>query len=81
VWEAVRELTRSGVTILLTTQYLEEADELADRVALIDGGCVVAEGTSDELKARVGAETLDEVFLTLTESAGLGDRDHEGSLR
>jgi ABC-2 type transport system ATP-binding protein len=77
VWEAVRNLTRSGVTILLTTQYLEEADELADRVAVIDGGHVVAEGSSDELKARVGAETLDDVFLTLTDSGS----EHEGSLR
>jgi ABC-2 type transport system ATP-binding protein len=81
VWEAVRDLARSGVTILLTTQYLEEADALADRVAVIDAGRVVAEGSPDELKTRVGGATLDDVFLTLTDSAGVADRDYEGSLR
>jgi ABC-2 type transport system ATP-binding protein len=67
VWDAVAGLTASGVTVLLTTQYLEEADRLADRIAVIDGGRVIAEGTAHELKARVGTETLDEAFLTLTE--------------
>jgi ABC-2 type transport system ATP-binding protein len=81
VWHAVRELARSGVTILLTTQYLDEADELADRVAVIDDGRVVAEGSSDELKARVGGESLDEVFLSLTDSNGLVGREPEGSFR
>jgi ABC-2 type transport system ATP-binding protein len=58
--------------VLLTTQYLEEADQLCDRVALLDGGRIVAVGTADELKARVGDElslpepTLDDVFLALT---------------
>ena len=60
------ELTDAGTTVLLTTQYLEEADRLADRIAMIDGGRVVAEGTAGELKASVGAATLDDVFLTLT---------------
>ncbi|MEX5633994.1 ATP-binding cassette domain-containing protein [Parafrankia sp. FMc2] len=54
LWEAVRALRMSGITILLTTQYLEEADALADRVTIIDRGRVVAEGTSEELKRRVG---------------------------
>jgi daunorubicin resistance ABC transporter ATP-binding subunit len=54
LWDAVRELRASGITILLTTQYLEEADELADRVTIIDRGRVVAEGTAPELKRRVG---------------------------
>jgi len=54
LWEAVRELRASGITVLLTTQYLEEADELADRVTIIDRGRVVAEGTAGELKQRVG---------------------------
>ncbi|WP_214403870.1 ATP-binding cassette domain-containing protein [Pseudonocardia lacus] len=53
MWEIVRELVAGGVTIFLTTQYLEEADELADRVAVLDGGRIVAEGTADELKRRI----------------------------
>ena len=52
-WEIVRDLVAGGTTILLTTQYLEEADQLADRIALLDGGRVVAEGTASELKRRV----------------------------
>ena len=67
VWDAVGELTDAGTTVLLTTQYLEEADRLADRVAVMDGGRIVAEGSADELKAHVGGETLDDVFLILTE--------------
>ena len=67
MWDVIRELVAQGATLLLTTQYLEEADRLADRIAVIDGGRVVAEGSADELKARFGGETLDDVFLTLTE--------------
>ncbi|BCJ75357.1 daunorubicin resistance protein DrrA family ABC transporter ATP-binding protein [Catellatospora sp. IY07-71] len=58
VWDAVRALTAEGTTVLLTTQYLDEADQLADRLAVIDHGRVVAEGTPGELKASVGAGTL-----------------------
>lgn len=58
MWETIRRLVKMGSTVLLTTQYLQEADELADRVAVIDHGRVVAEGTVDELKASVGSSSL-----------------------
>jgi len=58
VWEIVRALVAGGTTVLLTTQYLDEADHLADRIAVIDHGKVIAEGTSGELKASVGAGAL-----------------------
>ncbi|NUR83899.1 MAG: ATP-binding cassette domain-containing protein [Nonomuraea sp.] len=58
VWELVRRIAAAGTTVLLTTQYLEEADQLADQIAVIDHGRIVAEGTSAQLKARVGAGTL-----------------------
>jgi ABC-2 type transport system ATP-binding protein len=53
MWQIVRDLVAAGVTIFLTTQYLDEADELADRIAVLDGGRVVAEGTAEELKRRI----------------------------
>ena len=59
VWAFIRELQSEGTTLLLTTQYLEEADQLTDKIAVIDLGQVIAEGTSDELKARIGGEVLE----------------------
>jgi len=64
MWTVITELTRSGVTIFLTTQYLEEADKLADRIAVVDGGRIVAEGTPEQLKQKVSEHRLD---LTLSD--------------
>jgi len=61
MWEVISQLMEGGATILLTTQYLEEADQLADRIAVIDQGVVIAEGTADELKAKVGRDRLEVV--------------------
>ncbi len=73
VWEEVRRINEQGTTVFLTTQYLEEADQLCDRLAIIDGGRIVREGTPERLKAdlreRLGLEvdpTLDDVFLDAT---------------
>jgi ABC-2 type transport system ATP-binding protein len=84
LWDMIRELKAEGITLLLTTQYLEEADVLADRIAVIDLGLVIAEGTSDELKARIGGEVLelhvakhDEASRAGDELQGLGQGEHK----
>jgi ABC-2 type transport system ATP-binding protein len=59
VWAFIRELQADGTTLLLTTQYLEEADQLADRIGVIDGGTMIAQGTSDQLKDQIGGEVLE----------------------
>ena len=61
MWGVIQELVKGGVTLLLTTQYLEEADQLADEIAVIDTGKVIARGTSDALKKQVGGERLEVV--------------------
>src|ERR671919_627889 len=58
LWSTIEELRREGTTVLLTTQYLEEADRLAQRIAVVDRGRIVAEGTASELKATIGTEVL-----------------------
>jgi ABC-2 type transport system ATP-binding protein len=68
MWEIVRQLVADGTTLLLTTQYLDEADQLASRVAVIDGGKVIAEGTPAELKSSVGGQRL---LITLADAADL----------
>ncbi|KUM79553.1 ATP-binding cassette domain-containing protein [Streptomyces curacoi] len=62
VWSAVRSLVGGGTTVLLTTQYLEEADQLADRISVVDAGRVIADGTADELKALTGGDRIDVVL-------------------
>jgi ABC-2 type transport system ATP-binding protein len=68
MWEIINNLMASGTSILLTTQYLEEADKLADRIVVIDGGKVIAEGTATELKSKVGKDRLE---LTFNDSQAL----------
>lgn len=68
MWDIISKLRSGGVTIFLTTQYLEEADRLADIVAVIDGGMIVAKGTPNELKARVGDRSLRLVFSATKEA-------------
>ena len=85
MWTVIGELVDAGVTVFLTTQYLEEADRLADRIAVVDGGRIVAEGTPGELKQRVAGRRLDltladaEAFATI--AAALGDRAVTGDPR
>ncbi|MFD6663911.1 ATP-binding cassette domain-containing protein [Micromonospora chalcea] len=69
VWEAVRDLVRGGTTVLLTTQYLDEADQLADRVCVLDAGRVIAEGAPDALKSRLGGDRIE---LVVRDAADLG---------
>jgi ABC-2 type transport system ATP-binding protein len=63
IWDMIKKLVKNGTTILLTTQYLDEADILADNIIVIDGGKVIAEGTADSLKAKIGSDRL-EVVVT-----------------
>ncbi|WP_031482548.1 daunorubicin resistance protein DrrA family ABC transporter ATP-binding protein [Streptomyces bicolor] len=62
VWSAVRSLVGGGTTVMLTTQYLEEADQLADRISVVDAGRVIADGTADQLKALTGGDRIDVVL-------------------
>ncbi len=70
VWEAVRDLVDGGTTVLLTTQYLEEADRLADGISVIDRGRVIAEGSPERLKARIGGDRVDVVVADPEAVAG-----------
>ena len=89
LWETIRELVAGGTTVLLTTQYLEEADRLAERLAVVDGGKVIAEGTPAELKSRLG-NTVIEIAMgeeaaalraqALLTRAGDGGPEREGSM-
>lgn len=63
-WDVIKELVADGTTVLLTTQYLEEADQLADSIVVIDKGKVIARGTADELKSRIGGERLELVVAS-----------------
>ncbi|MBB6735654.1 ATP-binding cassette domain-containing protein [Cohnella zeiphila] len=82
LWEMILKLREQGMTIFLTTQYLEEADQLADTIAVMGGGRIVALGTAQELKARIGGEVIelrnaaDEVIRTLPTSGGIQDIRH-----
>ena len=77
LWEIIAALTEQGVTVLLTTQYLEEADRLADRVAVLDRGRIVAVGSPAELKSRVGEEVLE---LRSADDAVLAERAVDGTV-
>lgn len=67
MWDVIRGLVRDGATLLLTTQYLEEADELADTIAVVDKGRIIAQGTADELKSQVGGERIEVVVRERSE--------------
>jgi ABC-2 type transport system ATP-binding protein len=73
VWDAIRSLVAGGTTVLLTTQYLEEADQLAARISVIDQGRAVAEGTPDELKSKIGGDRIEVVVRDATQLAGAAE--------
>jgi ABC-2 type transport system ATP-binding protein len=73
MWNVIRDLVSAGATLLLTTQYLEEADELADEIVVIDHGLVIAAGTSEELKDRVGGDVVEFVVLDRSRLSEAGD--------
>jgi ABC-2 type transport system ATP-binding protein len=83
MWDSIRELTASGVTIFLTTQYLDEADHLADHIAVLDAGRIVAEGSAEELKRRIPGGHVQLQFATVealraaADLLGAGSRDDE----
>lgn len=83
MWEIIKGLVAKGTTLLLTTQYLEEADQLADKIVVIDNGVVIAQGTAEELKSKIGNDRLELVFgsvKTLSQATkALGDAVVESS--
>src|SRR6187397_635024 len=83
MWEVIRGLVREGTTLLLTTQYLEEADELADSIAVVDHGKIIARGTADELKSQVGGERIEVVVrdrAAMERATAILSRDCEGQV-
>ena len=70
MWQVIRDLVAGGTTLLLTTQYLDEADELADEIVVIDHGLVIAAGTSEQLKDRVGGDVVE---FTVPDRSRLAD--------
>lgn len=81
MWDIINKLKQNGATILLTTQYLEEADQLADQIVVIDGGKVIAQGTAKQLKAKVGKDRLELTFasdkLFMAAKKALGKKLHD----
>jgi ABC-2 type transport system ATP-binding protein len=73
VWQTLRTLVAGGTTLLLTTQYLDEADQLADQIAVIDSGKVIAEGTPEQLKSRIGGDHIDVVIRDVEDLAKAAD--------